>query len=70
MDITMDSITTYDKTGIKLYHELSTILQSSRIHARPCLYNSTEVPKIIPEADQVDNIDLGSGESSRIPGII
>ena len=57
MDDTMDSVTD-DKARIKVYCGLSTIWQLAGMHSRKLLYNSTELLKIIPEADHGDNIDI------------
>ena len=65
MDDTMDSVTN-DKTGIKLYHELSKLRQSAGMYARKWLSNSTYVLKTIPEADHAEYIDLDSGELPSI----
>lgn len=46
MDGTMDLVT-HDKTGIKLYHELSKLCQSAGMYARKWFSNSTKVLKTI-----------------------
>ena len=65
MDDGMDSVTN-DKSGIELFHQLSSLWKSAGMHARKWMSNSAEVLKNIPTEDRAKMVNL---EESYLPTI-